>query len=170
VGRPRRPRLAPVRTSRPARGAGLLFFCALLTATLGGCTTVGGLVGGAALEAHVRSVVDERADAAVLENPTVDDLEWVVVVFELESEFGSPWLLTNMWPTEEAAIVALEEAGLGTIDGNEIGDSTYALYFYGDDSEAMWREIEPIMRDAPVPVAYVELWPDTFESEPRVIE
>ena len=96
--------------------------------------------------------------------------EFVTVVFDLESWFGDHDLLDTMWPTEERAIEALEIAGVGSIDGNSIGDSEYVLYFYGDDRREVWRLIEPIMRDAPVPLSRVELSTSIDDASPDVIE
>ena len=91
-------------------------------------------------------------------------------VVDLESSFGDEDLLDIMWPTEERAIAALEPSGVGSIEGNSIGGSEYELYFYGDDRHEVWRLIEPIMRDAPVPVSRVELATSIDDAAPEVIE
>lgn len=96
-------------------------------------------------------------------------MEVVLVVFALREEFGPENLLDIMWPLEERAMTAIESAGLGYLDGNEVGDSEYSLYFFGDDREAMWKVLEPIMTTAPYPLARVELWPPGRDAEPRVI-
>ena len=75
-----------------------------------------------------------------------------------------------MWPTEERAIAALEAAGIGSIDDNSIGGSESELAFYGDDRHEVWRLIEPIMRDAPVPLSRVELATSIDDVSPEVIE
>jgi hypothetical protein len=96
--------------------------------------------------------------------------EFVTVTFALESEFGDDELLEQMWPIEEQAIEALESAGLGTIDGDDVGGHEYSLWFYGADREAMWDVLEPIMRTAPLPLSRVALWPAGDDTEPEVIE
>lgn len=96
-------------------------------------------------------------------------VETVLVVFALQDEFGPENLLDVMWPLEDRAMTAIESAGLGYLDGNEVGDSEYSLYFFGDDREAMWKLLEPIMSTAPYPLARVELWPPGREAEPLVI-
>lgn len=93
----------------------------------------------------------------------------VVVVFALDSEFGGEDLLDAMWPVEEEALAAIEDAGLGYLDGNDVGAGEYSLYFYGDDRARMWELLEPIMRTAPVPLARVELWPSGEGTEPEVL-
>src|SRR3990172_475221 len=45
----------------------------------------------------------------------------------------------------------LEDQGLGTVDGNNIGmDGTATLYLYGPDAERMFRAVEPALRDYPL--------------------
>lgn len=72
-------------------------------------------------------------------------------------------------PTEEAAIEALEESGVGYIDGNEIGDHGYELYFVGDDGHAVWSVLEPVLRDSPVPWTRVELRTGLEDPNPIVV-
>ncbi|SIT78756.1 hypothetical protein SAMN05880545_1927 [Microbacterium sp. RU33B] len=101
-------------------------------------------------------------------SPYLEDL--VLVVFALDTEFGDDSTLEQMWAVEDRAAAALETSGSGYIDGNEIGASEYALYFYGTDREDVWQVLEPIMRDAPIPLSRVELWPPGESAEPTVIE
>lgn len=101
-----------------------------------------------------------------------DDLyteDLVLVVFALDAEFGDENVLETMWPVEQEALIAIERSGLGYLDGNEIGASEYALYFYGDDRAAMWELLEPILRKAPIEIARVELWPPGADAEPEVL-
>lgn len=108
------------------------------------------------------------ADSATEASGYTEDL--VLAVFALDAEFGSETLLDDMAPVEEQAMEALEDAGAGYIDGNEIGRSEYALYFYGTDRGAMWKLLEPILEDAPIPLTRVELWPPGEAAEPTIIE
>ena len=110
----------------------------------------------------------ETTTAIAEASPQLEDL--VLVVFSLDAEFGDESTLEEMWPVEDRAIEALEASGLGYIDGNEIGASEYALYFYGADREAMWRLLEPIMREAPIPLSRVELWPPGDSPGPAIID
>ena len=110
----------------------------------------------------------ETTTAIAEASPQLEDL--VLVVFSLDAEFGDESTLEEMWPIEDRAIGALEASGLGYIDGNEIGASEYALYFYGTDREALWRLLEPIMRDAPIPLSRVELRPPGPSAGATVID
>lgn len=99
--------------------------------------------------------------------PPGDD--WVVVVFDdtdLEFDLG---IMDALLETELAADDALTEAGVGMIDGNEVGDHSYELYFVGGEGEAMWRVLEPVFEDAPVPWTRVEIRSGLEDETPRVL-
>lgn len=82
---------------------------------------------------------------------------WVVVVYEdRPNEFDGD-LMEALLETELAADQALAQADAGWIDGNDVGDSTYELYFVGEDAELMWNVLEPVFSKAPVAWTRVEL-------------
>ena len=92
-----------------------------------------------------------------------------MVVFDdtdLEFDLG---VMDALLETELAADDALTEAGVGMIDGNEVGDHSYELYFVGDEGEAMWRVLEPVFEDAPVPWTRVEIRSGLEDETPRVL-
>lgn len=94
---------------------------------------------------------------------------WVVVIFDdTDREFDLD-VMDALLETELAADDALGEAGLGMIDGNEVGDHSYELYFVGGEGEAMWRVLEPVFEEAPVPWTRVEIRSGLEGEEPRVI-
>lgn len=94
---------------------------------------------------------------------------WVVVKFESRDERFDLDLMDKMLATELAADEALAAAEAGAIDGNDVGDGEYALYFTGGDAERMWEVLEPIFADAPVPWTTVVLKSGFDDSEPRVL-
>ncbi len=145
-------------TSLATRHVVAVLFLAALVSVLSGCVY-------AAIPAKVPSVTE---NSSAEESVHQEDL--VVAVFTLEAEFGSESLLDDMWPVEERAMEALEHAGAGYIDGNEIGDSEYALYFYGTDREVMWSLLKPVLEDAPIPLTRVALWPPGEAAEPTIIQ
>jgi hypothetical protein len=49
---------------------------------------------------------------------------------------------------EDPLIEAIELAGVGEFDGNEIGPEGAVLYMYGPDAEALWAAVEPVLRSA----------------------
>lgn len=100
--------------------------------------------------------------------PTADDGAWVVVNYRGAREFDLQ-LMDQLEATELAAADALEEAGLGTIDGNEIGDSEYQLFFVGQDAQAMWTVLAPILAKAPVAWDTVELRRRLEDPAPAVL-
>lgn len=94
---------------------------------------------------------------------------WVVVTFGGSDEQMPVGWMDQLLPTEMAAIEALESADVGTIDGNEIGDGTYELYFVGDDREEVWEVLAPIFEDAPIPWSRVELRLELEDPDPIVL-
>ncbi|MGC5225339.1 hypothetical protein ACPW96_22475 [Micromonospora sp. DT81.3] len=71
--------------------------------------------------------------------------------------------------TELAADQALADAGAGWIDGNEVGNSTYELYFIGEDPELTWNMLEPVFAEAPVAWTQVELRNGLEYTAPTVL-
>ncbi len=49
---------------------------------------------------------------------------------------------------EDPLIEAIETAGVGEFDGNTIGPQEAILYMYGPDGDALWKAVEPILREA----------------------
>lgn len=77
--------------------------------------------------------------------------------------------MLELLDTEMAADAALAEAGLGWIDGNEIGDESYDLYFAGSDAAAMWCVLEPVLEDGPVAWTYAELRETLEDPDPTLV-
>lgn len=93
----------------------------------------------------------------------------VVVAFGGSDDAMPVGWMDRLLPVEEAAIEALEGSGLGSIDGNEIGDHGYELYFVGNDRHAMWAALESVLRESPVPWTRVELRVDLEDPDPIVL-
>jgi PASTA domain len=49
---------------------------------------------------------------------------------------------------EDLLIDAIEAAGVGEFDGNEVGLDEALLFMYGVDADALWRVVGPVIRDA----------------------
>lgn len=49
---------------------------------------------------------------------------------------------------EDRLIEAIDEAGVGEFDGNEVGPDGAVLYMYGPDADRLWEVIEPVLRSA----------------------
>lgn len=64
---------------------------------------------------------------------------------------------------------SLAEAGAGWIDGNDVGDYSYELYFVGDDATEMWALLGPVFADAPVAWTRVELRETLEDPAPEVL-
>lgn len=99
----------------------------------------------------------------------MDEEQWVVVTFGGADEALPIGWMDALLPAEMAAVEALETSGLGYIDGNEIGDHGYELYFVGSDRHAVWGVLEPELRDAPVPWTRVELRTHLEDVDPIVL-
>ena len=101
----------------------------------------------------------------VMEEPDA----WVVVTFADTNDRFDLGVFGAMIGYEVAADAALQAAGVGWIDGNEIGDYQYDLYFSGTDSAAMWEVLEPVFADAPLHWTSVELRDGLDDKNPRII-
>ena len=105
--------------------------------------------------------------AAVDPEPADGD-DWVVVVFTTEKWIDAK-VMDLLLETELKAAEAVESAGVGVIDGNEVGAGSYELFFVGSDREAMWRVLKPAFAEAPVKWSRVELRHGFEDPAPRVI-
>ncbi|MWC00385.1 hypothetical protein [Agromyces seonyuensis] len=121
------------------------------------------LLSASALAACVTSPA-AAPEAAAAEEPD----GWVVVAFEGTDEEFDLGIMDTLLETELAADEALAAADAGWIDGNDVGEHGYELYFVGQDAAAMWRVLEPVFADAPVPWTRVELR-DGLEDENPVM-
>jgi hypothetical protein len=52
---------------------------------------------------------------------------------------------------EEPLMEAIDEAGVGEFDGNEIGPDGATLYMYGPDADRLFSAVEPILRNTSFP-------------------
>lgn len=95
---------------------------------------------------------------------------WVVVTFADTSDRFDLEVFGAMIGYELAADAALQAAGVGWIDGNEIGNYQYDLYFSGTDSAAMWKVLEPVFAEAPLQWTSVELRDGLDDQEPTIIK
>ncbi len=94
---------------------------------------------------------------------------WVVVMFEDRGDQFDVDLMDVLFDTEMAADTALAEADAGWIDGNDVGDYGYELYFVGDDAAEMWSLLDPVFADAPVAWTRVELRATLEDPSPEVL-
>jgi len=98
--------------------------------------------------------------------PAGTDDQWVVVTYEVDER--DPAML-QLLPTETQADAALQAAGAGHIDGNEVGQGTYDMYFVGADADRMWSIVAPILDDAPVAWTRAELREGLEDPDPDVV-
>ncbi len=100
------------------------------------------------------------------EEATTGD-HWVVVTYPVLE--GDPAMMVLL-DTETAADEALQDAGAGVIDGNEVGQGVYDMYFVGADRQAMWDVLEPILDDGDVAWTKAELRDGLDDPTPIVID
>jgi hypothetical protein len=98
-----------------------------------------------------------------------DPDNWVVIHFANNDDYMAMDAVDTLVDTEVAADEALQEAGAGFIDGNEVGDYSYDLYFVGEDPSAMWAIIGPVFEAAPMKWTSVELRHGLEDQSPTVI-
>lgn len=95
--------------------------------------------------------------------------DWVIVRFEARDRFDTA-VMNALLNTEMAADAALQDAGAGWIDGNEVGGHSYDLYFVGADRNAMWAILRPIIDQAPASWSSVELRHGLDDAKPTVFK
>ncbi|MFF4351088.1 hypothetical protein [Streptomyces sp. NPDC001530] len=91
--------------------------------------------------------------------PQADAPEQAVIAhFRLSGEqFGEPDERTAIYDAKRAMTVAVEDAGVGEVDGNEFGGGEAVVYAYGPDADALFKVMEPTLRGLPFRPAYVAL-------------
>lgn len=135
----------------------------MLRTRLGRALLATSLLGG--LGACTVPPMGQSPDAVEVDDVGGDD--WVVVVYAFGDE--QPSAMLELLDTEMAADAALVEAGLGWIDGNEIGAESYDLYFAGSDAAAMWDVLQPVLEDAPVAWTSAELRDALEDPDPTIV-
>jgi hypothetical protein len=63
----------------------------------------------------------------------------------------------TIFDAEHAMAAAVQDAGVGQVDGDEFGGGEVVLYAYGPDARALYRIMEPTLRGLPFRPAYVVL-------------
>ena len=96
------------------------------------------------------------------------DSQWVVVTYA-DDETMPISIMDALKDTELEASAALDRTGVGFMDGNDIGDGEYQLYFGGQDREAVWRIVQPILDRAPVKWDKATLSTSNDDDDPTVL-
>jgi hypothetical protein len=60
------------------------------------------------------------------------------------------WTRDELWNLEDRLSEAIEAAGLGEFDGNELGPDDAKLFMYGRDADRLFKSIEEILRSSPL--------------------
>ncbi|GEM_PF-1047206 len=61
-------------------------------------------------------------------------------------EFGSEEEREALFEVEDQLVEAIEGAGVGEYDGNEVGGGEFVMYIYGPDADALFSAAEPVLR------------------------
>jgi hypothetical protein len=83
----------------------------------------------------VTAVLSSGCSSKAVSGPAPKVDEWVVVTYVAERPGREGEAMKTLLRTELAADGALQNAGAGSIDGNEVGQREYDLYFVGRDRE-----------------------------------
>ncbi|MGW8685003.1 hypothetical protein ACWGNN_28920 [Streptomyces sp. NPDC055817] len=88
---------------------------------------------------------------ALFDLPEVEAPEQAVIAhYRLSDDrYGSPAEREAVYDAERLMTTAVEEAGVGEVDGNEFGGGEAVLYAYGADAEALFQVMEPTLRSLP---------------------
>ncbi|WP_225098018.1 hypothetical protein [Streptomyces sp. CoH27] len=93
----------------------------------------------------------------------------VIAHYRLSNDqYGSRAERQAIFDAERAMSAAVEEAGVGDVDGNEFGGGEVVLYAYGADAEALFKVMEPTLRSLPFRPAHVVLRHGSHGTESRV--
>ena len=82
--------------------------------------------------------------------PPTSDASTVKLDFEIPDDMDPVAFMDTTLDFELQADAALQAVDLGYLDGNEIGEGQYSLYFYGPDSTSMWEVIQPPSHELPI--------------------
>ncbi|MFD8369176.1 hypothetical protein ACFV2Z_00130 [Streptomyces sp. NPDC059688] len=94
-----------------------------------------------------------------------DEEHAVIAHFPLAADgFGDADQRERVYEAEEVMAAAVEEAGVGEVDGNEFGGGEALLYAYGPDADALFKVMEPTLRGLPFRPAHVVLRQGDIES------
>ncbi|MFJ4816550.1 hypothetical protein [Streptomyces sp. NPDC088801] len=84
--------------------------------------------------------------------------EAVIARYQLSGDqYGSCAEWEAILDAERAVTVAVEEIGVGEVDGNEFGGGEAVLYAYGADAAALFKLMEPTPRGLAFKLAHVVL-------------
>lgn len=81
--------------------------------------------------------------------PAVSDHAVIVHLRLSDAQFGSDADRDALYALEEQIEAAIEKAGAGEFDGNEVGQGEWVLYAYGPDADRLWQAVEPALRASP---------------------
>jgi len=69
-----------------------------------------------------------------------------------DDDHGESLECEELFRLEDEVMVALEGAGAGEFDGNEIGGGYFTLYMYGSSAAQMWDAVAPVLVRSSAPV------------------
>jgi hypothetical protein len=73
----------------------------------------------------------------------------VIVHMKLsDGGFGTAAERQDLMAFEDRLEDVIDEAGAGEFDGNEFGGGECVWYMYGPDADALYRAVEPLIREA----------------------
>jgi hypothetical protein len=98
-------------------------------------------------------------------------MEAVILTVRLsDAQFGSDHERQRFLDLEDQITAAVEQAGIGSVDGHGFGDGTAELFMYGPDAEALFSAIEDLVRTfAPPPGSSALLQYCDFAATTRVV-
>jgi hypothetical protein len=93
---------------------------------------------------------------ALFDMPQAGPSEQAVIAhFRLSGdEFGEPDERAAIYDAKRAMTDAVENAGVGEVDGNEFGGGEAVVYAYGPDADALFKAMEATLRELPLRPAY----------------
>jgi hypothetical protein len=68
----------------------------------------------------------------------------VIAIFQISNGFGTEDQRAVVRDAQHRITRAIEEVGVGELDGNEFGGGNAKLYAYGSDADQLFATMEPL--------------------------
>jgi hypothetical protein len=97
-----------------------------------------------------RKAGERRKHGAVAKQPVSANEQAVLVYLDGKGLSDEVYKQYDVAGLEDQLVEAIEQAGVGEYDGDEFGPGEVTLFMYGPDAEALYRVVEPVLREYPL--------------------
>ncbi|MEZ6233376.1 MAG: hypothetical protein R3B68_04225 [Phycisphaerales bacterium] len=75
----------------------------------------------------------------------------VLITVTLDGEWDLQDGLARLFELEDELSDAIDRAGVGELDGNEVGPDSFVVFCYGRHADPLWEAVAPILEKHPFP-------------------